>query len=227
MNSQESLHHSLYSPPSSYIELPDWKNCENDTPFFRINLDKFYRKMQDSVEQFRILRPTIDKIVANLDDLDKNLNELNLQISELQKPIFQFNAKPADLQKSNSWRKHHNSGTTKTTFNPPKLPEKPESSQSLKINSQSSTPNISPKRHTTKPFPKNRNRTATIGGMSSFLKHELIDGSTEYLTHILFPLRQLRGSLFHFSKGIGNITSDHFSNNETYYKKYQQHKKEY
>ena len=89
---------------SPHIDLPDWKQCENDTPLFRINLESFHKKMQESVEKFGTLKPTISKITQNLEELERNLEELNLQITSLQKPIFHFNAKPSELNKVNSLR---------------------------------------------------------------------------------------------------------------------------
>jgi len=231
-----------------HIELPDWKQCENDTPLFRINLDAFHKKMQESVEKFGTLKPTISKITQNLEELERNLEELNLQITSLQKPIFHFNAKPNELNKANSLRTRNsrqNSGNIGGVqpsspqvpgqqLTKPVLPLKPDHFDSLKNptnsllpqNSKNSSPNNSPKRQTTRPVIRTR-PGGTIGGMSTFLKHELIDGTTEYIKHIISPIHGLKTVFQHFSNSIEKVTTDTIKDNEHLYRTYLTTRKDY
>jgi len=233
---------------SPHIELPDWKQCENDTPLFRINLDSFHKKMQESVEKFGTLKPTISKITQNLEELERNLEELNLQITSLQKPIFHFNAKPNELNKANSLRTRNsrqNSGNIggaqqqqvlaqPHVLTKPVPPLKPDHFDSLKNptnslhpqNSKNSSPNNSPKRQTTRPVIRTR-PGGTIGGMSTFLKHELIDGTTEYIKHIISPIHGLKTVFQHFTNSIEKVTTDTTKDNEHFYRTYQTTRKDY
>lgn len=233
---------------SPHIDLPDWKQCENDTPLFRINLESFHKKMQESVEKFGTLKPTISKITQNLEELERNLEELNLQITSLQKPIFHFNAKPSELNKVNSLRTRNSrqnsgniansgniggahqqptnqqqfSGINPQVLTKPVLPLKPDHFDSLKNqnnslnpqkSSKNSSPNNSPKRQTTRPVIRTR-PGGTIGGMSTFLKHELIDGTTEYIKHIISPIHGLKTVFQHFTNSIDKVTTETTKDND-------------